>query len=574
MSERLSNLLVLGLDCQATHPDPEQGHLLEMGWLFTRASSHQPRADERLRTFLIEISSDGEIPRHVQKVTGISRRDLEGAVNISDLATELARDMAAVRAANGTRICPVVIHYSRFEQPFLRAVTATGDWPSDAVFEILCTHEIVKRVLPDLPRRGLRAVAGFFGHSVPEQRRAGHHAVATAWIWRSLVQLLQESFNISTLGQLRDWIKDTPGEKASGFAFPMRRRIRLAAPSKPGIYRMRRCNGDLLYVGKAASLKKRVNSYFQRKKHHPEHILEMLAQATQLDTVVTGSALEAALLESDEIKAENPPYNILLREGERRLLFASRDLQQISESPDKRHLLGPLVGRDSNLPLSRLTILLSEPQEPVKRFDPGLVLGLPAAVAPNPDCLEHGIRQFRSRYPQLDSEQGRTRFLLKLGVRLWQLRRVEAEEEQAIPEDSSADQVTNWDPDRVCRVLEEVVIWGSHAVRRARWLCALSESMVSWSSRTDSGRLRHLVVAGGRVTRAGRARVEKNSSPACDRVPLLQRQNHFDLATYDRLLVLTGELRRLLRQGRSVQIRISPRRVLEAEGLMKVLAWL
>ena len=68
----------------------------------------------------------------------------------------------------------------------------------------------------------------------------------------------------------------------------MKREIRLNLSEKPGIYRMLRSNGDLLYIGKATSLKHRVNSYFRQKGSQAEHILEMLSQATDLDVTLTG----------------------------------------------------------------------------------------------------------------------------------------------------------------------------------------------------------------------------------------------------------------------------------------------
>jgi DNA polymerase III subunit epsilon len=84
--------------------------------------------------------------------------------------------------------------------------------------------------------------------------------------------------------------------------FPMPAAIRQALADKPGVYRMRSLGGDLLYIGKAKSLKKRVTSYFRSKAPHPEHILEMLSQAQNIDFSLTESALEAAVLETDEIK--------------------------------------------------------------------------------------------------------------------------------------------------------------------------------------------------------------------------------------------------------------------------------
>jgi excinuclease UvrABC nuclease subunit len=111
--------------------------------------------------------------------------------------------------------------------------------------------------------------------------------------------------------------------------FPMPAALLQAPPiKKPGIYRMRSLGGDLLYIGKAKSLKKLVTSYFRSKAPHPEHILEMLSQAQSIDFSLTESALEAAVLETDEIKEHCPPYNKALQPNQRSIVFVSRDLKQ------------------------------------------------------------------------------------------------------------------------------------------------------------------------------------------------------------------------------------------------------
>jgi hypothetical protein len=82
----------------------------------------------------------------------------------------------------------------------------------------------------------------------------------------------------------------------------MPRDVRLSLPHAPGIYRMLRTDGGVLYVGKAASLHHRVNSYFRKQNGVPERMLEMLSQARAISFDVTPSPVDAALLEPDEIK--------------------------------------------------------------------------------------------------------------------------------------------------------------------------------------------------------------------------------------------------------------------------------
>ena len=91
------------------------------------------------------------------------------------------------------------------------------------------------------------------------------------------------------------------------------RRVVKTLPLKPGVYRMLDASGDVLYVGKARTLKQRVTNYTQVTRL-PRRLQRMVAQTRAMEIVTTNSEAEALLLEAQLIKRYRPAYNVLLRD--------------------------------------------------------------------------------------------------------------------------------------------------------------------------------------------------------------------------------------------------------------------
>jgi DNA polymerase-3 subunit epsilon len=589
MKINLNDLEVLALDCQATAANPEKGHLLEIGWVKTCAAATVRPKTLPVKAYLACLPQDVEIPPAVQRVTGISIEALAKALSPAGIWRKVIKTAHAIAAADGMDTCPTLIHYARFEAPFLRNLHAENNPGGTFPLRIICTHEIAKRLLPGLPRRGLRAVAGYFGHAVPQHRRSSDHAVATAVIWQNFIQLLRVEYDIQNLDQLADWLNRTVPHSRTGRIYPMKRETRLNLSEKPGIYRMLRSNGDLLYIGKATSLKHRVNSYFRQKGSQAEHILEMLSQATDLDVTLTGSALEAAVLESDEIKRHSPPYNVALKAGQRKLAFCSGDLQKLSGKADKIHCIGPLPAGNITAAIQAFAVWhTNNPNMPRDNFlqSAYVILGIPEAYAPEPDCLTEGLALFRQNHLTRLAQTSPLRFLAGLGRKLWQARLAELKKAKSadVPEtvveetqdqELQVDEAPSWTPAAVARAIEKFSMRSALLIRRSRWLCLLSESSLAWETRNSEVRRKIvLLFENGAVG-------HRQELPIGDKTPLstgyakrsANRQKIFDLTTYERLRVVTTELRRLVSEGRKVEIRLSPNAILSNRQLAKMLPW-
>jgi DNA polymerase-3 subunit epsilon len=540
-SESLSQLDVLVVDCQATAAAP-RGRLLELGW------AHASPSTTKTQARLIALPKRERIPSAVTRLTGISELMAENGVEAQVAWRELSCDAAALP----TQPAPTVIHFARFEQPFLRAL-AGGASPLD----IVCTRDIARRLLPDLPRCGVRALSGYFGRGVGVLRRSADHVEATAFVWRELLSLLEHE-GVATWSALREWLAakgDT--RKRARRVWPMPREVRLSMPDAPGVYRMLRTSGDVLYVGKAVSLRHRVNGYFRKQDGVPERMLEMLSQARGISVHLTPSALEAALLEPDEIKRQAPPYNHALTLDGRALWFAPPDLSARSARPSSQCPIGPFP---SARMLDEFTALAGADRR---------ALGS-GRWRPDAATFDAGYARLRAAHPELSRcDLGGHERWLRLGARLWR----EGRRDHDIDADEETRGITRWTPDLVQRSLEWLALRAALARRRAIWLTRLVDASVRWIE-PGAATARLIVIEKGEIVVA--ANVEATAAPPVPpgyARPVAARREVLTVARFDRVRALSAELKRLVGGGAPVALRLGVPPPLADARLASVLKW-
>ncbi len=85
-------------------------------------------------------------------------------------------------------------------------------------------------------------------------------------------------------------------------------------PDSPGVYLHKDAFGQIIYVGKAISLRNRVRQYFNSPRNQPPKVRKMVEQIAEFDYITTGTEMEALILECNLIKKHTPKYNVLLRD--------------------------------------------------------------------------------------------------------------------------------------------------------------------------------------------------------------------------------------------------------------------
>jgi DNA polymerase-3 subunit epsilon len=556
---------VLLLDAQTTAARPERGEILEIGWAAAPAASADALSPEEVRARVLAVA--GGVPPAVARLTGLRTVDVAAGRDPASAWRELEDRARAL--GGGTAPAPTVVHYARFEEPFLRSLFARHGRAPAFPLHLVCTHEIARRLLPDLPRRTLRALAGYLGRSVPPLRRSADHVLATAFLWHDLVRLLVDA-GVGTFGELAGWLEGPPPRAAPVYPMPRERRLHLA--DAPGVYRLLRANGDVLYVGKAASLRRRVNSHFRGRAAADERALEMLTQARDLSVTSTETALEAALLEADEIKRLQPPYNVALTIAGRAAWFSTADFRRVQDRADGRHPIGPLPSAAPAEALAAFVDVLSG--RPASAAVRGRCLGVEPRWAPDAEGFAAGLAGFLAGRPSLGPGAG-PRELLRAGAELWR-RRLRAGAAPAKDDDlePTPPAAARWTAARVEDGLRESLLRAARAVRRGRWLCRLAEASVSW---TEPRGRRLLVIEEGNVVRrdwiAGDGDDEALPIPPGHARTMAERRAGFDLAALDRLRVLATELRRLVGEASAVVLRLGPRSGLDRTRLARVLPW-
>lgn len=191
--------------------------------------------------------------------------------------------------------------------------------PRDRQFSL---RQVAQKTLPGLPSYQLKPLAAHFNLETTGLTRTGNAAIIAAKVFARLLSLLNQQ-GVRHFDQLLSRCAPLPQRvrrTRDDLAFD-RQQLK-DYPTQPGVYFMKNRTGDILYIGKAKNLQKRLKSYFQKQSRLTPKIAVMMRQMAHIEVTVTGSELEALLLESQLIKQNQPFFNQKVKNYQRMVFLA------------------------------------------------------------------------------------------------------------------------------------------------------------------------------------------------------------------------------------------------------------
>lgn len=243
------------------------------------------------------VNPEQEIPPFIQQLTGITPEMVKDAPFIQDV-------MPAFWDFLGDGV--FVAHHVPFDFRFLNVITKNllGDELSNVQ---LCTCRLARKLLPGLQKKNLDSVSRHFDITIENRHRAMGDAEATALVLIEFLKILEEE-DVTTLSKALDYQKKG-GKRYGSLKVPFPEHRLSDYPQNPGVYFMRNEQGEILYIGKAKNLRKRLKSYFTNLYRQPPKVQELMQQVYDIETRILGSELEALLEEAYLIKQHQPYYN-------------------------------------------------------------------------------------------------------------------------------------------------------------------------------------------------------------------------------------------------------------------------
>jgi len=268
------------VDVETSGSSPRNGKITEIAiYLFD--------GEKVIDSFSSLLNPQIHIPYHIVQITGITNEMVQNAPKFYEVAK---------RIVEITKDAVFVAHNVQFDYGFIQQEFRSLGYTFSR--KRLCTIRLAKKIAPESPAFGLSTLARYFQIENEARHRAWGDAKATVELFKRLIDKASDDIGEIIEQEIRD-IKlpeNLSREKVEQL------------PDDTGIYYFHNKKGDVLYVGKSKNIRTRVLSHFSNKGKFAISVSRR-SQVHDISYTLTGSELMALLLENEEIKQLQPPFN-------------------------------------------------------------------------------------------------------------------------------------------------------------------------------------------------------------------------------------------------------------------------
>ncbi|MFZ2322919.1 MAG: exonuclease domain-containing protein [Ignavibacteriaceae bacterium] len=240
------------------------------------------------------------IPPFITSLTGISNDDVVDAPTFSEIVDEVIAF---------TENTILTAHNFAFDSSFLNSefMISGREFIND---HSCCTLKLARNIYRDLKSKSLSSVSEHLDLKNKNAHRALDDAEVTARVLLKMIKELQKKNNISTVAELLSYQKGISESQLLNVKKELQEDFS-SLPNAPGIYYFTNKKDEIIYVGKAKSIRDRVKTYFSPSA--PRKAQKIVKQAARLKHIITNSELTALLTEAETIKILEPKHNSQLK---------------------------------------------------------------------------------------------------------------------------------------------------------------------------------------------------------------------------------------------------------------------
>ncbi len=251
-------------------------------------------------TFSSFINPGRQVPYNITALTGITNNDVCDAPYFEDLYNSIV---------DFIKDSVLVAHNLNFDYAFLKNECASANLEMP-INSAICTLKLAKKLYPQLPSKSLGSLIKAFKIKHRNVHRGLGDATATAKLFLKMHSVLREEYNIETVSDLIRF-QSLPSSTPYRIIKKKLADDYINVPKDPGIYFFKNNKDEVIYIGKAKSLKQRVSNYFTNAS--PRKTKKIVQRASGLGYQITNTELTALLAEAELIKEKSPNFNTLLK---------------------------------------------------------------------------------------------------------------------------------------------------------------------------------------------------------------------------------------------------------------------